>query len=181
MSPQLPAKMPTSDDGGDMVFDRITAAEHRDLMSTFPTGVAVVTTTDVDGVPWGMTCSSLASVSLDPPTILVCLHTRSGTLRALRGSGTFGVNFLCGQASQTAELFASPIADRFARVDWQLSGRANAPWLPTDAFAFAECRVAGDTVVGDHAIVFGEVIGVTQRDGLPLLYSKRKFSRHLDL
>src|SRR5439155_979792 len=46
----------------------------RAMMSAFPTGVAVVTTTDADGRPHGMTCSSVCSVTLEPPTLLVCLR-----------------------------------------------------------------------------------------------------------
>ncbi len=160
--------------------DRVSAAAHRQLMSVFPTGVAVVTTLDVDGTPVGMTCSSLASVTLDPPTILVCLHIGSGTLRAVRASGAFGVNLLHGHARRTAELFATPVADRFAQIDWQHATRTRAPWLTADALAFAECRVTGDSIVGDHAVVLGEVVDVVQTPGLPLLYGMRQFAGWLD-
>ena len=66
----------------------------RALMTRFPTGVTVVTAMDGGGRPQGMTCSSLASVCLRPPTLLVCLRTLSATQRAVEATGAFAVNLL---------------------------------------------------------------------------------------
>ena len=51
-------------------------------MARFATGVTVVTTRDEDGAPLGTTASAVASVSLDPPLVLVCLAHSSQTLAA---------------------------------------------------------------------------------------------------
>ena len=64
----------------DQPITRVTAADHMALMSSYPTGVAVVTAIDDDGNPHGMTCTSLASVALNPPTLLVSFQRTSGTL-----------------------------------------------------------------------------------------------------
>ena len=54
------------------------------VCSRFPKGVTVVTARRPgDGLPVGMTVSAFTSVSLDPPTILVCLRLNSSTTKAL--------------------------------------------------------------------------------------------------
>src|SRR5262245_12636119 len=90
----------------------------REFMSSFATGVAIVTAFDRGGRPHGLTCTSLASITLVPPTILVSLDTASGTLAAIRDGGRFAVNLLHSGAKPTAELFASAAGDRFDRVSW---------------------------------------------------------------
>ncbi|MGW7793609.1 flavin reductase family protein, partial [Streptomyces tricolor] len=62
----------------------MAADDFRDLMSRFPSGVTVVTARGPGGEPVGMTCSSVASVCTDPPTLLVCLRSDSATLAAVR-------------------------------------------------------------------------------------------------
>jgi flavin reductase (DIM6/NTAB) family NADH-FMN oxidoreductase RutF len=154
----------------------VQAAEYCELMSRFPTGVAVVTAVDPAGRLHGMTCTSLASVAVCPPTLLVCLNSNSGTLAAVRERRLFGVNMLGVHARTTAELFASATRDRFAQRAWRPSATLGVPWLTEDAAAFAECRVTGTTVVGDHEVVFGEVVHTVLFARDPLLYGLRRFS-----
>ncbi|MQS39982.1 flavin reductase family protein, partial [Streptomyces katsurahamanus] len=98
-------------------------SEFREMMASFPTGVSVVTARDSSAAPWGMTCSSLCSLSVNPPTLLICLRTESPTLRAVLTSGAFAVNLLHGGAERVAALFASGAPDRFERVAWRPAGR----------------------------------------------------------
>ncbi|MQY04648.1 flavin reductase [Actinomadura macrotermitis] len=149
---------------------------YRSLMSAFPTGVAVVTSIGADMLPRGATCSSLCSVTLSPPTLLVCLKAGSTTLEAITTRQSFAVNLLNAGARRAAEIFASPVADRFAHVDWRPTGAEGLPWLESDALAVAECAVAGMLDVGDHAVVLGEVVGAEILAGEPLLYGRRRFS-----
>ncbi|WP_460705513.1 flavin reductase family protein [Myceligenerans halotolerans] len=149
----------------------------REFMSGFPTGVAVVTTTSRDGEPYGLTCTSLTSVALDPPTLLVCLRQNSGgTLSVLLGRGAFAVNLLHDGATGTARLMSRTAADRFSDVRWNPSPLLGLPWLEDDTHANAECRVSGTVARGDHTVVFGEVAGTSKREGDPLLYGYRQFS-----
>jgi len=153
--------------------------EYRALMAAFPTGVAVVTAIAADGLPRGLTCTSLASVTLEPPTLLVCLNLRSGTLRAIETNGVFAVNLLHAGAQRAAEVFSTPVPDRFERVAWQPHGSAGVPRLVDDAFALAECRLIDAQQIGDHAIVLGEVASVAHTPAVPLLYGERQFSAWL--
>lgn len=148
---------------------------YRELMSSFPTGVAVVTGLDADGAPQGMTCSSIASATLLPPTLLVCLRTGSRTLNAVTARGAFAVNLLHDEGQEVAELFSRAEANRFSQVRWRMS-EAGLPWLVQDAFAVAECTVSDLHTVGDHAVVLGEVTSIAQVPGTPLLYGLRRFA-----
>ncbi len=154
---------------------RASPEDYRDLMSAFPTGVAVVTSIDESGRPRGMTCSSLSSVTLAPPTLLACLRTGSATLGAVRYHGGFAVNLLHARGRRAAELFASAEQDRFGLIPWRPS-YSGLPWLVADAFALAECTVSGTAEVGDHTVVFGAVDEVIMALQTPLLYGMRRFS-----
>lgn len=154
----------------------VPLAGFRSLMSAFATGVAVVTTLGPDGRPYGLTCTSLASVTASPPILSVCLTTRGETLRALRECGAFAVNLLHERGQRAAEIFAAPVADRFAEVCWQPSPEAGLPQLTDDAFATAECQVSRLLEVGDHTMVLGMVTEVVQTPATPLLYGGRRFA-----
>lgn len=153
---------------------QVSVVGYKDLMSAFPTGVAVVTAMDADGNPRGMTCSSVASVTLEPPTLLVCLGLGSITLEAAHSCGQFAVNLLHARARHAAEVFSSHVPDRFTQVRWRRLS-SGLPWLAYDAFALAECRITGSVEVGDHAVVLGQVIVISQIPDSPLLYGGRRF------
>ena len=153
------------------------AVDIRPLMSCFPTGVAVITAFDQDGGPRGMTCSSLCSVTLDPPTLLVCLRSGSATLGAVLLQRRFSVNLLADQARSTAELFSSVLDRRFEHVRWDAAAARGGPHLVDDAHLVADCLVVGDRPVGTHDVVFGQVIRVTRlQASRPLLYGMRRYA-----
>lgn len=154
------------------------ARGQRTMMRRFPTGVAVVTTFDEVGAPRGMTISSMCSLSLTPPTLLICLRYGSPTLQAIQRSGLFAVNLLHGGARAVAELFASGAPDRFDRVRWStdptrpmLAG----PHLCHDAHAIADCAVRQSERVSDHVVVFGETLHVSDYPSPPLVYASRRY------
>lgn len=155
-------------------------ADVRRLMAGFPTGVSIVTALDPDGAPWGMTCTSLCSVALDPPTLLVCLRRGSPTLDAVLGAGSFSVNLLHQRARPTAELFASGDVDRFRRVRW-VPAPVGGPHLLDAAHTLADCVVAAEQAVGDHSVVMGKVVEVScLRPPAPLLYGMRRYGSWME-
>jgi flavin reductase (NADH) len=169
-------RTPTGRPVRDWATRPVRAAAYRDLMSAFPTGVAVVTAFDADAKPHGMTCTSLSSVAVSPPVLLVCLNASSGTLRALLASGAFAVNLLHANGKRAAAVFSSTAADRFARTKWVPSELLGAPHLVDDAFAVAECVLDDALTVGDHTVVFGAVVNTRQVRDAPLLYGMRQFA-----
>jgi flavin reductase (DIM6/NTAB) family NADH-FMN oxidoreductase RutF len=146
----------------------------RSMMAYFPTGVSVVSAFDSDGCPHGITCSSLTSVCLEPPTVLVSIISRSITLRHALRHGIFGITLLNAQARALAQRFATPALDRFAGVSWRRSP-LGAPWIDPGMTAAADCDVADTVEVGDHTVLFGRVRNVTVLGGSPLLYGLRTY------
>ena len=120
-----------------------------DVMASFPSGVAIVTTVAADGAPRGLTTTAVCSVSADPPTILVCVDLASRTLAALRASRRFVVNFMGEGRSELCLLFASKAEDKFAHVAWRPTP-SGLPLLADDVLAWAECATMQELVVGDH-------------------------------
>jgi flavin reductase (DIM6/NTAB) family NADH-FMN oxidoreductase RutF len=148
-----------------------------DIMSAFPTGVAVVTTLDVDGEPRGLTTNALCAVSAEPPLLLVCVDKESRTLPALQHSRRFVVNFLAEQRDGLARLFASKADDKFAGVAWE-PGLGGMPCLAQDSLAYAECVTDRELEAGDHVVITGLVVGGMAPDpaSVPILYFRRKYS-----
>jgi flavin reductase (DIM6/NTAB) family NADH-FMN oxidoreductase RutF len=156
--------------------EQADVSRFRDLMSSFPTGVAVVTATDSEGHPWGATCSSLSSVTLSPPTLLVCLHEQGRTLHAVLACRRFAVNLLHASGRRAATVFSSPHVDKFAEIPWESWGPSGLPFLHRDAFAVAACEMTSEVQVGDHRIVIGGVLDIRVSAGVPLLYGLRSYS-----
>ena len=148
-----------------------------EIMSSFPTGVTVVTTMTASGTPKGLTVSAFCPVSLHPPLVLVCLDNQSSTLEAIREGGMFTVNFLAAGREELARRFASKSEDKFEGTPWETPFPEGGPILTDDSGAYVVCRVAQTIEAGDHWVLLGEVEGGDLRaDHLPLLYGKRTFS-----
>ena len=127
----------------------------RNAFGAFLTGVTVVTARDAEGRPIGFTANSFASVSLDPPLLLVCLARRSSNYAALTGAAGFAVNILAEAQEAVSNTFARPSDDRFATVDWAF-GPHGAPVI-TGAAAWFDCAMHEVIDAGDHAILIGRV------------------------
>jgi flavin reductase (DIM6/NTAB) family NADH-FMN oxidoreductase RutF len=134
----------------------------------FPTGVTVVTVLDADGNPHGMTASSFTSVSLDPPLVLVCVDHRAKVLEHLRGTEHLAINVLSEGQHELSAHFARRGQNRFEGVDWY-AGHEGVPLIP-EVLASLECRMHRLVDAGDHAILIAEVLGVSHREGRPLVY-----------
>jgi flavin reductase (NADH) len=146
-------------------------------MADFPTGVAVVTTTDLSGRPHGFTCSALCSVTVTPPTLMVCPNLRGAFLGALLESSVFAVNLLAESAIPTAMRFSSASIERFADLRWVPGPATGAPLLRDDVCGAAECEVGGTIPVGDHMIVLGSVCAIHPHQDVPLVYGQRRYGR----
>ena len=145
---------------------------YRQAISTFPTGVSVITTID-QGRPVGMTASSVTSLSLQPVLLLACISRRLPSHDAIKASGRFAVNVLGEGMEQVAHRFATPAENKFG--DIPLVRRHKLPVLEW-AIAHFVCTLHDCLPGGDHTIFVGEVRDCGHRAGArPLLYFRSGF------
>jgi flavin reductase (DIM6/NTAB) family NADH-FMN oxidoreductase RutF len=140
----------------------------RRAFGAFATGVTVTTTLGEDGLPVGFTANAFASVSLDPPLLLVCLARDAAGRPSFERAGRFAVNVLAAEQRRLSTQFATRGADKFADVVWraELTG---APVLSGSA-AWFDCRTHEIVPAGDHLILIGRVAAFGDRDAAPLGY-----------
>jgi len=151
-----------------MVIPGVEAAQFRQLMGRFATGVTVVTARCADGQPAGMTASSVASVSLEPPLLLVAVDRQNDMHDALLAAAHFAINILAADQEALARRFAVVEANRFDGVGYR-EGRHGVP-LIDGALAHIECAKRGAVPSGDHTVFFGLVTGGEVSERRPLLY-----------
>jgi len=146
----------------------IDPASFRDACGRFATGVCVVTSFGPDS-PSGMTANAVASLSLEPPLMLVCFDRSSRTLGAVEQSRRFCVHFLAHDQEEVAARFASkmPEPEKFEGVEW--SDRSAVPALG-GCLAGLVCELRELLPGGDHLVGLGEVVDLWTEDGEPLLF-----------
>jgi flavin reductase (DIM6/NTAB) family NADH-FMN oxidoreductase RutF len=144
------------------------AAEFRQLLGRFATGVTVLTVTGPGGQPVGMTANSLASVSLEPPLLSVCVDRTTEMHDLILAAPRFVVNVLESRQEALSRRFADKHEDRFDGVGYRLTPEGLV--LLEGALAYIECERVAQYPGGDHSIVIGRVIGGSTGEGRPLLY-----------
>jgi len=145
-----------------------TPTSMRDVLGRFCTGIAVITASD--GVrPYGFTCQSVTSVSLDPPYISFCPARTSKTWPVIRDIGALCVNVLAHEQHHLCTQFAVSAADKFLGVRWRPA--ANGAPLIEGAVATIEANLEFEHGAGDHTIVVAHVTELHAADDRrPLLF-----------
>jgi len=146
------------------------------------TGVSVVTTRGQAG-QFGVTVSAVASVSADPPLLLVCINRRSPAWAAIQENGVFTVNLLSEAQAHVADSFAgraprppqSGAAFDFNCGRWAMDDDAS-PRLE-DASAAFHCRIAQAHEAGTHAVLIGHVLTAIAGGSAPLAYVSQDYAR----
>jgi flavin reductase (DIM6/NTAB) family NADH-FMN oxidoreductase RutF len=135
----------------------LDAAELRQTLGSFATGVAVATTLDAMGIPKGFTANSFTSVSLDPPLHpRVRRQDRKLLSRVCRRQPFRGQYPLRSAATGVSRAFASKSPDKFADMSW-VAGMTGSPIFP-DSAAWLDCELHDRVEAGDHLIVIGRVL-----------------------
>lgn len=139
----------------------------RHTMGAFPSGVTVLTTCLGD-TPVGMTISSFASVSLDPPLLLQCVARTSSSLPAFRTGRPVAVNVLASDQAGLARRFAGKGEDRFAGTDFHPDDGGSPVLAGTSAWISGVIDRIYDA--GDHVILLILARAVHRTGKQPLLY-----------
>ena len=146
----------------------IDQTSFRRCLGKFATGVTVVTCSDKDGRPCGITANSFSSVSLEPPLILWNIAKVSRSLGAFLEASHFAINILSSRQRDLSHHFAMTDHTLFDGVTYTLSEN-NVPLLP-DTLACLQCRTQKTYDAGDHHIIIGEVCSSTSTDLEPLIF-----------
>ncbi|OZM77097.1 flavin reductase [Pseudonocardia sp. MH-G8] len=150
------------------------AETFRHVVGHLPSGVTVVTTRTPQAA-FGMTASSVTSLSLSPPMMLACLNKSSPTSAAVARAGAYAVNVLGQGHEHLAQQFAVRSDRKFAGVE-VVDGALGLPLL-ADALAHIECEVVEEVTGGTHRVFLGRVVGATAARGTPLTYFRGGFGR----
>lgn len=158
----------------------ISSENFRAVLRHFPSGVTIVTIKSPAAVAvHGLTVSAFASVSPEPPLILISIDHRATAHELLEAEGaTFAVNILGQDQVELSNRFAwLKDEDRFAVGEWE-TAVTGAPVLK-DALAWLDCRVYARFPAGSHTIYIGEVVecNLPRPDEPPLVYWNRGYRR----
>ena len=145
-----------------IAIDRKTSPDDfRGAMRQLTGGVSIITAGRGRDIS-GMTVSSVASLSVDPPVLIVSVNRASSSWPLLKRYGFFGVNILTAGQIDIAERFAGKGglkgADRLAGAEWTM--RASGVPLLAGALAAIDCEVEETIERHSHAIIIGRVLDV---------------------
>ncbi|WP_189265461.1 flavin reductase family protein [Streptomyces fuscichromogenes] len=143
------------------------ATTARAILGNLPTGVMVLTSRGASGKAYGATVNSFASVTLDPPTLLISLVSTSRTRQAVSESGAFVLNILSADQIEIAKAFAGSESDhtrRFETATWQ---DVEEGAVLSSAVASFRCRTLHSIRVATHRLYVGEVVDAAWGDAAP--------------
>lgn len=136
-----------------------TPADFAHAMRQLASGVSIITA-GAGAERVGMTATVVTSLSMAPPTIIVCLNQQSSAGPLLARSRTFAVNILAADQIEIGERFAGKGGlkgdARFAGDAWT-TGLSGPPVL-SGSLATIECELDEIIKRHTHAILIGRVI-----------------------
>jgi flavin reductase len=148
--------------------------EFRKAMGSFATGVTIITV-DVDEKVHGMTANAFASVSLEPPLVLVCVDHKARTHAHLHARKRFGVNVLAEDQRMISEYYALPVEEQVGESVARFDRTEHGTPVLHGALTYLECRLQSAQDAGDHTIFVAEVEAAAVRQGNPLLFFRSKY------
>lgn len=148
--------------------------DFRSALSTFTTGVTIITTRAENGDPVGLTANSFNSVSLNPPMVLWSLDKSAMSLPAFTNNKYWNVHILSISQESLSGRFASRGADKFKDLEFN-SDANNIPQLPGCTARF-RCRTAFIYEGGDHMIFVGEVLSFDKTEEPPLAFQSGQYA-----
>ncbi|MGA1832823.1 flavin reductase family protein [Rhizobium wenxiniae] len=154
-----------------LVPDASNQRAYRHALGGFATGVTVVTAMAYN-VPIGMTVNSFASISLDPPLIMWSPAKSASKHPLFLQADHFSVHVLAEEQVNLCSAFSRG-GSGFDAIKWSLS--ENGVPVLRQVLVRLDCRRSAAHDAGDHTIIVGEVLRVTEREGDPLCFSRGMF------
>ena len=140
--------------------------------------VTLVTTNDADGQRYGMLATSVTSVTMEPPMLLVCVSRSAHIHPALMARKRMCINVLLDEQAELVRAFSSslPHDERFANVDCENHTTFGLPYL-RDAQALFFCEIDQLVEAGTHSVVLARVLESRAMDAVrPMVYVDGRMS-----
>lgn len=159
----------------------VDADVFRQAMSRFATGVTVVSAPGTATQPQAMTANAVASVSLEPCLLLVCVERDARFHEAVVDGDVFGVSVLSAAQRRVGDWLATrgrPLVGQLDQVAHHAGPVTGVP-LVSGALSTLECGVQSLHEAGDHTIVVGRVLAATvdEQGGEPLVWFRSAYRR----
>lgn len=153
--------------------------DFRALMRQHAAGVTIIAT-GAPGNRAGLTATAVASLTDDPPTVLVCIGQKTGVHALLPDFEIFSVNLLAADQVALADRFAGRCGlsgeARFDAAAWR-AGLSGAPIL-NEALASMECRLTSAFDATTHTVFMGRILASSVRETAePLVYVRAGYHR----
>ncbi|RAR57577.1 flavin reductase (NADH)/flavin reductase [Paraburkholderia unamae] len=152
--------------------------DFRYAMRSLAGGVCVLTS-ELDGMPVGLTATAVTSLCADPPRLLACVNRKVYAHTAFEQTRTLCVNVLAAEDTEVARRFAGMVpevsgTERFAHGAWH-----GTPPALAGALASFACRIVEIVPAHSHSILICEVERVATSDTLaaPLVYAQGQFGQ----
>ncbi len=154
--------------------DQIDPQEFRKVMSSWPTGVAIITTRIEGDQPIGILCNSLTSISLAKKLLLWTVDHSSSNHKHWVKAENWAVHFLADDQKELIDRFARKgVPNKYEGLDCAIS-EAGTPIL-SGVVARLECRTTERVETFDHTIILGEVTAMTASEKTPIIFAYSKF------
>jgi flavin reductase (DIM6/NTAB) family NADH-FMN oxidoreductase RutF len=140
--------------------------------------VTLVTTSDADGQRYGMLATSVTSVTMEPPMLLVCVSRSAHVHPALMARKRMCINVLLDEQAELVRAFSSslPHDERFANVDCENHTTFGLPYL-RNAQAVFFCEIDQVVEAGTHSVVLARVLESRAMDAVrPMVYVDGRMS-----
>lgn len=127
---------------------------------------------------WAMTATAVSELSMEPPSLLVCVNRAASMYAPLIAGANFCVNILSADQSDVSDAASGSLKGeaRFSVGQWETAA-CGTPQLYGAQASFL-CRYEKHIKYGTHAIVIGEVVNVSiQGEVDPLIYADGIYSR----
>lgn len=138
----------------------------RDVMGKFATGITVVTVNN-KGKTRGITVNSFMSVSLSPQLIAVSIDKKASMYPFIQDAAYFGVSILSEEQKDIAQIFAK---QKTANKEIHFTKGVHDTLIISEALGTIICQQKENIIVGDHLVVFGEVLSLDMEDKKPVLF-----------
>ncbi|MFC5731595.1 MULTISPECIES: flavin reductase family protein [Nocardioides] len=138
----------------------------------FVTGVTVVTAMDGDS-PRGLAVNAYSNISLDPPTVMICVQRTSSTHDCLYATDHLAINILSTEQLDVVNTFAGKAPDKFAGLNWT-PGPNGSPMIERSS-AQMEVEIRERLQANTHTVFICRVRHAAVSDRAPMVYAAGQF------